>query len=145
MPRSRAHSPLPAPTWRNRHGHGVRGPITGPHLPLLHSRIESFDVAVAWTAEYLKGLWPDELLDVRFEVVAAPASALGSSDVERWSVDQLGRSIVFYRVPIQRLSKLHRDDEIHRRLLVEGCVFRAVAEFLDRDPWDLAPERFRRY
>jgi hypothetical protein len=26
---------------------------------------------------------------------------------------------------------------------VESCVFRAVAELLGKDPWDLAPDRFR--
>jgi hypothetical protein len=38
---------------------------------------------------------------------------------------------------------VHRNDELHRRMLVESCVFRAVAELLGKDPWDLAPERFR--
>ena len=27
--------------------------------------------------------------------------------------------------------------------MVESTVFRAAAEYLDRDPWDLGPERFR--
>ena len=41
------------------------------------------------------------------------------------------------------LSRLHRYDDLHRRMMVESCVFRAVAELLGKDPWDLAPERFR--
>lgn len=28
-------------------------------------------------------------------------------------------------------------------MMIEGNVFRAAAEYLDRDPWDLGPERFR--
>ena len=28
-------------------------------------------------------------------------------------------------------------------MMVECSVFRAAAEYLDRDPWDLGPERFR--
>jgi hypothetical protein len=28
-------------------------------------------------------------------------------------------------------------------MMIESCVFRAVAELLGKDPWDLAPERFR--
>ena len=51
--------------------------------------------------------------------------------------------IVLYRLPIERLSHLHREDELHRRMMIEGAVFRAAAEYLDRDPWDLGPERFR--
>ncbi|HEY5223770.1 MAG TPA: metallopeptidase family protein [Microbacteriaceae bacterium] len=148
MPRSRAahvETPVPPTIARNRHGRGARGPITGPHLPMLHNRIDFFDMTVASTADYLKGLWPRELEDVRFEVAAAPATALGDDEVERWRVDPAARTVLLFRVPIQRLSKLHRNDEFHRRLLVESCVFRAVAELLGKDPWDLAPERFRHY
>ncbi|TAM67496.1 MAG: metallopeptidase family protein [Microbacteriaceae bacterium] len=148
MPRSRAshvETPVPQAVARNRHGRGARGPITGPHLPMLHNRIDFFDMTVASTADYLKGLWPRELDDVRFEVAAAPATALGDDEVERWRVDPAARTVLLFRVPIQRLSKLHRNDELHRRLLVESCVFRAVAELLGKDPWDLAPERFRHY
>jgi hypothetical protein len=32
---------------------------------------------------------------------------------------------------------------LHKRMMIESCVFRAVAELLGKDPWDLAPERFR--
>jgi hypothetical protein len=53
------------------------------------------------------------------------------------------RRVILYRVPIERLAHLHRNDEIHRRMVIESCVFRAVAELLGKDPWDLAPERFR--
>ena len=48
------------------------------------------------------------------------------------------------RLPIERLSRLHRYDDLHKRMMVESCVFRAVAELLGKDPWDLAPGRFRR-
>jgi hypothetical protein len=147
MPRSRAAhvTPPSPPTVRNRHGRGARGPVTGPHLPMLHNRIDLFELTVASTADYLKGLWPSDLADVRFEVAAAPATALGDEEVERWRVDPATRRIILFRVPIQRLSRLHRNDELHRRLLVESCVFRAGAELLGKDPWDLAPERFRHY
>ncbi len=147
MPRSRRASSEPPATaqWRNRHGRGARGPVTGPHLPMLHNRIDLFDMTVAATADYLKGIWPAELEHVRFEVAAAPINAVGPDGVERWRVDPRERRIILFRVPIQRLSKLHRNDELHQRMLVESCVFRAVAELLGKDPWDLAPERFRHY
>jgi hypothetical protein len=50
---------------------------------------------------------------------------------------------VLYRVPIQRMSKLHKDDPLHRQMMIESVVFRAVAELLGKDPWDLGPERLR--
>ncbi|MDQ1575122.1 MAG: hypothetical protein QOH55_272 [Microbacteriaceae bacterium] len=147
MPRSRrVNSSEPdLSSWRNRHGRGARGPVTGPHLPMLHNRVDLFEMTVASTADYLKGLWPNELSHVRFEVAAAPIDAVGSDGVERWRVDPIERRVILYRVPIQRLSKLHRNDDIHRRMLVESCVFRAVAELLGKDPWDLAPDRFRHF
>ncbi|KQV06005.1 metallopeptidase family protein [Leifsonia sp. Root112D2] len=147
MPRSRHASVEPSPrsAWRSRHGHGARGPVTGPHLPMLHSRIDLFESTVASTADYLKGLWPTDLAQVRFEVASAPISTTDPRGVERWRVDPQTHTVILYRVPIQRLSKLHRNDELHQRMLVESCVFRAVAELLGKDPWDLAPERFRHF
>ncbi len=119
--------------------------MTGPHLPLLQGRIDFFEMSVASCADYLKGLWPQELGDVRFEIASAPAGALGPDEVERWAVDHARRRITLFRVPIERLSKLHRNDDVHRRLVIENCVFRAVAEYLGKDPWELAPERYRHF
>ncbi len=102
-------------------------------------------MTVASTAEYLRDLWPDELADVSFEVAGLPAEIGGSLAVDRWRVDAQNRRVILYRLPIERLSRLHRYDEIQKRMMVESCVFRAVAELLGKDPWDLAPERFRHF
>ena len=121
----------------------MRSAVTGPHLPLLNTRVDIFDLTVASTAEYLKDLWPGELATVSFEVAGLP-SALSSADgIDRWLVLSPERRIILFRLPIERLARLHRNDDFHRRMLIESCVFRAVAEFLGKDPWDLAPERFR--
>jgi hypothetical protein len=120
--------------------------VTGPHLPLLQDRIDVFEMTVASTADFLKGLWPDELSDMRVQIAAAPSAALGFDEVQRWGVDPAHKAITLYRVPIERLARLHRNDDLHRKLLVESCVFRAVAELLGRDPWDLSPGgRFGHY
>ncbi len=100
-------------------------------------------MSVASTAEYLKDLWPEELADVVFEVAGMPAELGTSPAVDRWRVFPRDRRVVLYRLPIERLSRLHRYDDLHKRMMVESCVFRAVAELLGKDPWDLAPERFR--
>jgi hypothetical protein len=117
--------------------------VTGPHLPLLHTRRDIFELTVASTAGYLKDLWPNELADVRFEVAALPPKPDASGVVERWLVVAPQRRIILFRLPIERLARLHRRDELHRRMMIESCVFRAVAELLGKDPWELAPERFR--
>jgi hypothetical protein len=132
---------------RNRHGRGLRSAVTGPHLPLLTSRANVFDLTVSSAAQYLRDVWPEELARVVFEVAALPPSlddARGESlSVDRWRVYPQEKRIVLYRLPIERLSKLHRYDELHRRMMIESCVFRAVAELIGKDPWDLAPDRYR--
>lgn len=131
--------------WRDRHGRGIRAAVTGPRLPLLNTREDVFEATVASTAEYLKDLWPGDLAEVRFEIAALPSSDAGSRRVRRWLVLPAERRIILFRLPIERLARLHRNDDLHRRMMVESCVFRAVAELLGKDPWDLAPERFRHF
>jgi hypothetical protein len=129
---------------RSRHGRDLRSSVAGPHLPFLRSRIDLFDQTVASTAEYLRSVWPNELADVRFEVATMPFGTFGSPDhVDRWAVAP--DRVIMFRLPIERMSRLHEDDEMHRRLAIESCVFRAVAELLGKDPWDLAPDRFRHF
>lgn len=148
MPRSRRPAvPLPMKRGRgrDRHGRGIRSSATGPYLPPLRTRIDMFDMTVASTVEYLRGVWPDELSDVHFEIAAGPGTVVPGVGVERWSVNTLERRVVFYRLPIQRLTHLHRDDEMHQRMVIESCVFRGIAELMGKDPWDLAPDRFRHF
>ncbi|UFS57726.1 metallopeptidase family protein [Subtercola endophyticus] len=146
MPRSRRTSSAKTSRYRyrNRHGRSLRSSVTGPFLPPLRTRIDLFEMTVASTADYLKGVWPEELSKVVFEIGAVPLDLPAEgAPVERWSV--IGNRIILYRLPIQRMSKLHRDDELHKRMIIESCVFRAVAELLGKDPWDLAPDRFRHF
>ena len=128
---------------RDRHGRGIRSAVTGPHLPLLRTRADVFESTVVQTAEYLKDMWPEELHDVSFEIAGLPSEVRGTAGVDRWLTLREERRIILFRLPIERLAKLHRSDDLHRRVLVESCVFRAVAELLGKDPWDLAPDRFR--
>ncbi|MDM4762714.1 metallopeptidase family protein [Galbitalea sp. SE-J8] len=128
---------------RERHGRAQRSLIAGPELPPLWTRFDAFDSAVAGCAEYLKELWPDELAAVTFEVAGIPAQIASARGVDRWRVYPDENRVLLYRLPIERLSRLHKQDALHRRLMIESCVFRAVAELLGKDPWDLAPDRFR--
>ncbi|WP_067946744.1 hypothetical protein [Agromyces sp. NDB4Y10] len=144
MPRSRRVAPASSARRRSRdrHGRGMRSPVTGPHLEPLRTRIEEFDVTVASTAAYLRGLWPD-LEGVVFQVADAPAEAIHDDHVDRWKVLHDERRIVFFRLPIVRFLRTQEGEEKDEKLLIESCVFRAVADFLGRDPWELAPGRYR--
>ena len=140
-----AHRPVARSGSRDRHGRGLRSPVTGPHLDVLRTRSEFFDACVASAVDYLRGLWPDELRGVRVEVARVPPGDPAPYGVDRWRVNIPARRVVLYRLPIERLAHLHRDDEWHRRSYIESCVFRAVAELLGKDPWDIAPERYRHF
>lgn len=140
----RRSRPRPAPrrpTRHGRHGREDRSPVVRPPLPPLDTRSERFDLAVGTAAEFLRSAWP-ELREVRFEVAAMPAES-DDDGIPRWTALTDQKRIILYRLPIERLSHLHRNDDAHRRMMVESCVFRAAAEYLDRDPWDLGPDRFR--
>ncbi|MCU1638850.1 MAG: hypothetical protein JWL94_1497 [Microbacteriaceae bacterium] len=128
--------------WRDRHGRGIRAAVTGPHLPPLRTRADVFESTVVATAEYLKDLWPDELHEVSFEIAGLPSEVGPRGGVDRWLANRKERRVVLFRLPIERLARLHRVDELHRRMLIESCVFRAVAELLGKDPWELAPDRY---
>jgi len=148
MPRSRRATVQTATSrgrGRDRHGRGIRSSATGPFLPPLRTRIDTFDMTIASTVDYLRMVWPTELADVSFEVAPGPMNVIPGVGVERYAVDARARRITFFRLPIQRLSRLHRNDEFHQRMVIESCVFRGVAELLGKDPWDLAPDRFRHF
>jgi predicted deacetylase len=112
-----------------------------PPLPPLDTRVDRFDLAVGTAAEFLRSSWND-LREVSFEIADMPA-ATDDDGIPRWLVSKDAKRIILFRLPIERLSHLHRNDDLHRRMMIESCVFRAAAEYLDRDPWDLGPERFR--
>lgn len=139
--RRRAAQPVRRPTRHGRHGRDDRSPVVRPPLAPLETRAERFDLAVASAADFLRSAWP-ELRSVRIEVGDMPTAA-DDGGIPRWRVLTEQQRIILYRLPIERLSHLHRNDDAHRRMMIEGCVFRAAAEYLDRDPWDLGPDRFR--
>ena len=139
--RSRTTPTRSRPGRHGRHGREGRSAVVRPPLPPLETRVDRFDMAVGSAAEFLRGSWED-LRDVRFEMADMPP-ATDAEGIPRWTTVPAEKRIVLYRLPIERLGHLHRDDDAHRRMMIESCVFRAAAEYLGRDPWDLGPDRFR--
>ncbi|MFT4221260.1 MAG: hypothetical protein QM611_12215 [Microbacterium sp.] len=119
-----------------------RSSVVRPPLAPLDSRVDRFDLTVGSVAEFLRAAWP-ELREVSFQFADMPAHHDPEGGIPRYQVFADERRIVLYRLPLERLSRLHRDDEFHKRMAIEGAVFRAAAEYVGRDPWDLGPERFR--
>ena len=84
------------------------------------------------------------LRGVRIGFATAPmGQGAGTSEQPLfYSIDRADRTIVLYRMPIQRAKGLHVDDDEHRRLFIGHCVHRAVCEYLGRAPWEIASGRF---
>ncbi|MFI0486286.1 metallopeptidase family protein [Actinomadura sp. 9N215] len=58
---------------RDRHGRGVRGPLTPPQAPVSRTRAERFDDLVDDEVRRLGGRWGRELAGVRFTVEEVPS------------------------------------------------------------------------
>ncbi|SDR81259.1 hypothetical protein [Agrococcus carbonis] len=131
----------------SRHGRGIRSSVAGPVLPFLSSRETRFEDIAADAADYVTALWPSELGDVRFQWADMPPRALAGriDEVPEWAVDPERRVITIFRLPLQRLPRVHIDDPWHRQIAIEGAVFRAAAELIGRDPWEIAPDRWRHH
>ncbi len=119
--------------------------MTGPDLAPLTTRAEAFDRIVGDTAHYLVQLWPDELAGVVFQVADMPTDPTLPDRMPRWRVDRAGKRVTVFRVPVERVTRSPEKDDVDRRIIVETAVFRAVGELIDKDPWDLAPDRYRHW
>lgn len=125
--------------------HGRRPPrssLTGPYLANPEARLARFEFDARGAVEYLQGAFPAELGDVQVGYQTAPTGQGESQSPMFYSIDRGRRTIVLYRMPIQRAKGLHVDDAEHRRYFTEHCVYRAVCEYLGREPWELLPGRF---
>lgn len=137
MPRRRATSASAARRGarHGRHGRLGRSEVVRPPLAPLDGRLDRFDLTVGTAVEFLRVTWP-ELQEVRFEIGAIPITVEGD-EVPRWHLDRDNRRIVLFRIPIERLLPPGHDDAAHRRMAIESAVFRAAAEYVGREPWDL--------
>lgn len=109
-----------------------------PPLAPIGSRVERFDIIAATAMEFLRGAWP-ELRSVRLEVAAMPL-APDTAGIPMWHLDHQHERIVLFRVPIERLLPPGHDDTLHRRMAVEAATFRAAAEYVGREPWEIFGE-----
>mgnify|MGYP000429172551 CR=1 FL=1 len=86
---------------------------------------------------------PDDLAQLRWRIVDAPAIKDSTEEVARWKADKERFEITIYRLPIERLGHPRRPDALDERMHIEQYVFAAVGELIDRDPWSLIPENQR--
>jgi len=138
-----------------RHGRRpIRSSLTGPSLPNPDGRVTRFEIDARAALEVLQSHLSEQLQGVRIGFATAPAGAVepgassGTGESEQplfYAIDRRARTITLYRMPIQRAGGLHIPDAEHRALFVGHCVYRAVCEYLGREPWDLLPGYFDHY
>lgn len=122
-----------------------RSSVAGPFLPLVTSRETRFIDAVTDAAGYVRELWRTELEGVSFRIADLPERSRVSEGerVPLWSIDRDAKVITLYRLVYERFLLTSLRDEWQERFAAEGAVFRAAADYLGKDPWEIAPDRFR--
>lgn len=126
----------------SRHGRGPRSDVRGIAAADVGGR-NAFFVGVAKDViNYLCDVQAEPMKGVRVEMGLLPTGDLADGQPRMWSVDRPGNRVVLYRIPIERMSKLHRNDDWHKRNHIETVTITAIAELLDIDPYDFAPNRF---
>ena len=116
--------------------------MTGPELPLTVTRESRYLEAIADAASYVQALWSKELEGVAFKWADLP-SAIDGDRLPLWHVDRERGEITLYRVVHERVLGRQLEDEWQERFAAEAAVFRAAAEYLGKDPWEVAPDRYR--
>ncbi|WP_246236419.1 metallopeptidase family protein [Actinomadura chibensis] len=125
---------------RDRHGRGVRGPLTPPQAPVSRTRAERFDDLVDDEVRRLGRRWGRELAKVRFTVEDVPG-------VEPWfdGPVPLGQTvpgegdrpvrITVFRRPVEARAK--GETELAR--LIRDLLVEEVADLLGLSPESVDP------
>lgn len=127
---------------RSRHG---RGPRSNPRgVSSIHSmdRNRLFVDSAQDVMAYLMETRPNLMTGLRVDMALLPAGDIPLGGDGRWSISRPKRHVIVYRLPIERLTRLHKQDDWHRRNNIETTVIEAIADLLAMDPYDLAPGRY---
>lgn len=119
--------------------------MSGPGLRDPQGRLARFEYDARGVVEFLQHQFPEQLDSVNIGFQTVPIGKPTSMRPLYYGIDRDTKTIMLYRVPIQRANVLHVDDAEHRRFFVEHCVYSAICEYLHREPWDLMPGYFEHY
>jgi Zincin-like metallopeptidase len=125
-----------------RHGRGPRSTPRGLTAISRMNRNKMFVDTAQDVMRYLMETRPDVMNGISVDMALLPVDDVPLGGGGRWTVTPARRHVVLYRLPIERLTRLHRQDDWHRRNNIETTVFEAIAELVGVDPYDLAPGRY---
>jgi hypothetical protein len=133
---------METPHSKSRHGRAPRSDARGVAAVDTGGRNGFFMAVAKDVINYLCDVQADLMKGVRVEMGLLPSGELADGQPRLWSIDKTENRVVLYRVAIERMAKLHRNDEWHRRNHIESVTISAIAELLDIDPYDFAPNRY---
>jgi predicted Zn-dependent protease with MMP-like domain len=131
---------------RDRHGHGLRGSLAPPEVPLHRTRRERFDDLVVLAVSQLEPRWEAELSGVEFAVEEIPPAEPGLEQEEPVPLARLDPAagadeddhparIVLYRRPM--MARADGDEELAE--LVLDVIVEEFAHWLGIDPQTVDP------
>ena len=126
----------------SRHGRAPRSDVRGIAAVDTGGRNAVFADIAKDVVNYLCDVQPTLMHDIQVEMTLLPSGERADGVPRRWTALRSERRVILYRLPIERGAKLHRDDDWHRRNNIETCVIEAIADVIDIDPYELAPNRY---
>ena len=126
----------------SRHGRAVRSDARGIAAADAGGRTAFFVDVAKDVINYLCDVQPAKMNGVRVEMASLPSGELADGLPRMWSVIPAESRVIVYRLPIERMTKLHRADDWHRRNNIESAVIEAIAELVGEDPYEFAPKRY---
>lgn len=127
---------------RSRHGRAPRSDVRGIAAVDNGGRNALFADIAKDVVNYLCDVQPTLMHDIQVEMTLLPSGERADGLPRRWTALRSERRVILYRLPIERGAKLHRDDDWHRRNNIETTVIEAIADVIDIDPYELAPNRY---
>ncbi|HEV7934095.1 MAG TPA: metallopeptidase family protein [Actinomadura sp.] len=128
---------------RDRHGRGLRGPLTPPEAPVSRTRAERFDDLVRDEVRRVAHRWSRELAGVEFSVEEVPpiqpwADATDPIALSQTRMAGSGRPprVVVFRRPVEARGG---DDERDLARLIRDLIVEEVAELLGLSPESVDP------
>ncbi|MFC4910473.1 metallopeptidase family protein [Actinomadura gamaensis] len=133
-------SASPQTRRRDRHGRGLRGPLTPARSPISRTRAERFDDLVADEVRRIVQRWGRELAQVEFAVEDVPEAPIpmdGPVPLGATLPGGGGRPVrvVIYRRPVEARAASERD----RARLVRDLLVEEVADLLGMSPESVDP------
>ena len=122
------------PIVRNRHGRTLRRVTLSPLFTAGSGRIDGFEEVVKNTVDFIKANYAEELGDLKYQIFDAPSFRADAKRVRRWAVKTNEKTIVIYRLPIERFGGHRRKNPFEIRMSIEFQVFSAAANLIGREP-----------